>query len=145
MLNHRTQPALSGLTLPPRRSAHRSSRWAPPRGDHRGAGVAAVAVVLLVARWATGADLGSGLFGPPARERRHDHGAARRSGDRVPRSKAVERSCRLRRPIWPGPAWRSPAKGMPQAGRPGLELFDQPAWGMTDFTQRSQLPPRARG
>ncbi|HEX5580236.1 MAG TPA: flagellar basal-body MS-ring/collar protein FliF [Gemmatimonadaceae bacterium] len=26
--------------------------------------------------------------------------------------------------------------GMPGAGRPGLELFDQPSWGMTDFTQR---------
>ena len=26
--------------------------------------------------------------------------------------------------------------GMPTAGRPGLELFDQPSWGMTDFTQR---------
>lgn len=26
--------------------------------------------------------------------------------------------------------------GMPMAGRPGLELFDQPSWGMTDFTQR---------
>jgi flagellar M-ring protein FliF len=26
--------------------------------------------------------------------------------------------------------------GMPDAGRPGLELFDQPSWGMTDFTQR---------
>jgi flagellar M-ring protein FliF len=25
---------------------------------------------------------------------------------------------------------------MPSAGRPGLELFDQPSWGMTDFTQR---------
>ena len=27
-------------------------------------------------------------------------------------------------------------EGMPHAGRPGLEIFDQPAWGMTDFTQR---------
>jgi flagellar M-ring protein FliF len=27
-------------------------------------------------------------------------------------------------------------EGMPAAGRPGLELFDQPSWGMTDFTQR---------
>ena len=26
--------------------------------------------------------------------------------------------------------------GLPAAGRPGLELFDQPSWGMTDFTQR---------
>ena len=26
--------------------------------------------------------------------------------------------------------------GNPMAGRPGLELFDQPSWGMTDFTQR---------
>lgn len=26
--------------------------------------------------------------------------------------------------------------GLPFAGRPGLELFDQPSWGMTDFTQR---------
>lgn len=27
-------------------------------------------------------------------------------------------------------------EGLPSAGRPGFELFDQPAWGMTDFTQR---------
>src|SRR5688500_6629841 len=27
--------------------------------------------------------------------------------------------------------------GMPDTGRPGLELFDQPSRGMTDFTQRS--------
>ncbi len=26
--------------------------------------------------------------------------------------------------------------GLPRNGRPGLELFDKPAWGMTDFTQR---------
>lgn len=26
--------------------------------------------------------------------------------------------------------------GLPQAGRPGLELFDKPAYAMTDFTQR---------
>ncbi len=26
-------------------------------------------------------------------------------------------------------------QGMPGAGRPGLELFDKPTWGMTDFTQ----------
>lgn len=26
--------------------------------------------------------------------------------------------------------------GFPAAGRPGMELFDQPSWGMTDFTQR---------
>ncbi len=25
---------------------------------------------------------------------------------------------------------------MPSSGRPGLELFDKPTWGMTDFTQR---------
>lgn len=27
-------------------------------------------------------------------------------------------------------------QGLPTAGRPGLELFDQPSWGMTDFAQR---------
>jgi flagellar M-ring protein FliF len=27
-------------------------------------------------------------------------------------------------------------QGLPSAGRPGLELFDQPSWGMTDFAQR---------
>ncbi|MES2521532.1 MAG: flagellar basal-body MS-ring/collar protein FliF [Gemmatimonadota bacterium] len=27
-------------------------------------------------------------------------------------------------------------ESMPNAGRPGLELFDKPSWGMTDFTQR---------
>jgi flagellar M-ring protein FliF len=26
--------------------------------------------------------------------------------------------------------------GLPTSGRPGLELFDQPSWAMTDFTQR---------
>jgi flagellar M-ring protein FliF len=26
--------------------------------------------------------------------------------------------------------------GLPQSGRPGLELFDKPSWGMTDFTLR---------
>ena len=26
--------------------------------------------------------------------------------------------------------------GLPLSGRPGLELFDKPSWGMTDFTQR---------
>ena len=26
--------------------------------------------------------------------------------------------------------------GIPSSGRPGLELFDKPAWGMTDFTQQ---------
>jgi flagellar M-ring protein FliF len=28
------------------------------------------------------------------------------------------------------------AEGLPEKGRPGLELFDQPSWGMTDFAQR---------
>ena len=28
------------------------------------------------------------------------------------------------------------SQGLPTGGRPGLELFDQPSWGMTDFTQR---------
>ncbi len=27
-------------------------------------------------------------------------------------------------------------EGLPTSGRPGLELFDKPSWGMTDFTQR---------
>ncbi len=26
--------------------------------------------------------------------------------------------------------------GIPEGGRPGMELFDQPSWSMTDFTQR---------
>ncbi|MDX2208419.1 MAG: flagellar basal-body MS-ring/collar protein FliF [Gemmatimonadales bacterium] len=26
--------------------------------------------------------------------------------------------------------------GLPSSGRPGLELFDRPAWGMTDFTEQ---------
>ena len=28
------------------------------------------------------------------------------------------------------------AEAMPSGGRPGLELFDKPSWGMTDFTQK---------
>lgn len=28
------------------------------------------------------------------------------------------------------------AEAMPAGGRPGLELFDKPSWGMTDFTQK---------
>jgi flagellar M-ring protein FliF len=31
------------------------------------------------------------------------------------------------------------AEAMPGDGRPGLELFDKPAWGMTDFTQKVNL------
>jgi len=31
------------------------------------------------------------------------------------------------------------AEAMPGAGRPGLELFDKPTWGMTDFTQKVNL------
>ena len=27
-------------------------------------------------------------------------------------------------------------EGLPNAGRPGMELFDKPTWGMTDFTQK---------
>lgn len=27
-------------------------------------------------------------------------------------------------------------QNLPQSGRPGMELFDQPSWGMTDFSQR---------
>ena len=27
-------------------------------------------------------------------------------------------------------------ESMPETGRPGLELFDKPSWGMTDFTQK---------
>ena len=35
--------------------------------------------------------------------------------------------------------------GLPSAGRPGLELFDKPAWGMTDFTQRVTLQRALEG
>ena len=31
------------------------------------------------------------------------------------------------------------AEAMPTDGRPGLELFDKPSWGMTDFTQKINL------
>jgi flagellar M-ring protein FliF len=31
------------------------------------------------------------------------------------------------------------AEAMPDNGRPGLELFDKPTWGMTDFTQKVNL------
>lgn len=27
-------------------------------------------------------------------------------------------------------------EGLPNAGRPGMEIFDKPTWGMTDFTQK---------
>lgn len=30
-------------------------------------------------------------------------------------------------------------EALPNAGRPGLELFDKPTWGMTDFTQKVNL------
>ncbi len=35
--------------------------------------------------------------------------------------------------------------GLPSSGRPGLELFDKPAWGMTDFTQRVTLQRALEG
>lgn len=33
---------------------------------------------------------------------------------------------------------------VPNSGRPGLELFDKPTWGMTDFTQKGELSPGTR-
>lgn len=37
------------------------------------------------------------------------------------------------------------AEAMPGTGAPGLELFDKPSWGMTDFTQRVNLQRALQG
>jgi flagellar M-ring protein FliF len=37
------------------------------------------------------------------------------------------------------------ADAMPGTGRPGLEIFDKPSWGMTDFTQKVNLQRALEG
>jgi flagellar M-ring protein FliF len=100
-----------------------------------GAAAAAIAVVALVGRWASTPDYVplyrdlelaeagrmSELLGKSGVTHRLAGGGTE---VQVPAGEAARARVLLAR------------EGMPSSGRPGLELFDKPTWGMTDFTQR---------
>ena len=100
-----------------------------------GVGVATVVLVLLMSRWATAptwVPLYSGLPLETVGQvtARLDEGGIQyqldQGGDKI----LVQTGDLARARV------ALAAEGLPETGRPGLELFDQPSWGMTDFTQR---------
>lgn len=107
----------------------------PRRAGIAAVGVAAVLVILGIARWATAPTwvpvyTGLALESVGTITERLDEQAIpyRLEGNGTDLHVASTDLARARVALASG--------GMPQAGRPGLEIFDQPAWGMTDFTQR---------
>ncbi len=98
-------------------------------------GLGTVSLILVLAHWATRPDWillmqggGPDEVGQVA-ERLEAEGIpyrleGRGSGISVPEGELARARVALAR------------SGTPVSGRPGFELFDQPSWGMTDFTQR---------
>ncbi|MEX0912604.1 MAG: flagellar basal-body MS-ring/collar protein FliF [Gemmatimonadota bacterium] len=126
---------LNGTTLPPLLQQWIDRIGGPRRVALLGIGVLAVVGILGIARWATAPTWVPVYSDIPLEnvsvitERLDEQRIAYRLGGngselRVATSDLARARVALA------------SEGMPQAGRPGLELFDQPAWGMTDFTQR---------
>ena len=99
-------------------------------------GIAAAGLIFAVSQWAGAPTWVPAFVGVPIESvdaadrqarsgRREVQARARRRGHHGRRRRSREGARRARE----GRHCRSP-------GRPGLELFDQPSWGMTDFTQR---------
>jgi flagellar M-ring protein FliF len=126
---------LNALELPPRAVQLLDRLGGPRRAAILAVGVGSVAVILGLARWATAptwvpvySNLPLESIGVITERLDEERIAFRLEGGgselRVPANDLARARVALAR------------EGMPLAGRPGLELFDQPAWGMTDFTQR---------
>lgn len=100
-----------------------------------GVGVAVAALIFTVSRWATAPDWVPAFTGQPIETVSQMTDKLQQAGieyrlDRGGSDILVNASDVARARV-------TLAKdGLPASGRPGLELFDQPSWGMTDFTQR---------
>jgi flagellar M-ring protein FliF len=126
---------LNGIVLPPVAQQWIDRIGGPRRAGLFGVGIGAVLLILGIARWATApvwvpvySDLPLESVGTIT-ERLDEERIAYRLGQGG--SQLLVASGDL-----PRARVTLAREGMPQAGRPGLEIFDQPAWGMTDFTQR---------
>ena len=131
-----SQLRMPGLGLPPVATQLINRIGGPRRAMIAGVGVAAVVAILLIARWATAPTWVPVYSGLPlesvgAITERLDSEAIpyQLGGNGTDLLVASTDLARARVAL-------AAEGGLPNAGRPGLELFDQPAWGMTDFTQR---------
>lgn len=127
---------MSGIAMPAGAAQLIDRIGGPRRALIAGVGVAAVAAILLVARWATAPTWVPVYTGLPIEsvaaitERLEAEAIPfRLGGNGTDLMVSSTDLARARVALAAG-------DGLPMAGRPGLELFDQPAWGMTDFTQR---------
>lgn len=145
-----TIPARRSIQLPNFEMPDMAQEWVDRVGGKRragslGIGVAAVLLVLGVARWATAptwVPLYSGMsieqVGAVV-ERLDEVGIPYDlQGGGTELMVASDNLAKARVALAQG-------DGMPTSGRPGLEIFDQPAWGMTDFTQRIQYQRALEG
>lgn len=126
---------LKEMTLPPIARQWIDRIGGPRRAGVLGAGIAAVVLILGLARWATApswvpvyTDLPLESAGAVTERLDEERIAYRLAGSGTELRVKSGDLARARVAL--------ASEGIPQSGRPGLELFDQPAWGMTDFTQR---------
>ncbi|MCU0625327.1 MAG: flagellar M-ring protein FliF [Gemmatimonadaceae bacterium] len=107
----------------------------PRRAAIYAVGVATMVAILLVSRWATEPQFVPAFAGVPLESVGKMTAALEQAGvsyklERGGTEIAVsEEDVARARVILAG-------AGLPAQGRPGLELFDQQSWGMTDFTQK---------
>lgn len=127
---------MSGISLPPAATQLIDRIGGPRRAMIAGVGVVAVVVILLVARWATApswvpayTDLPLESVGAITERLEAEGIPFQLGGNGTDLMVASTDLARARVAL-------AAEGGLADGGRPGLELFDQPAWGMTDFTQR---------
>ncbi|HUE96654.1 MAG TPA: flagellar basal-body MS-ring/collar protein FliF, partial [Longimicrobiaceae bacterium] len=137
MSEHVTTPGLSlpGIVMPAMAQQWVDRIGGPRRAALVGVAIAAVVIILALARWATApawvpvySDLQLEDVGRITERLDEEAIPYRLEGSGTALHVASTDLARARVAL--------AREGMPQAGRPGLEIFDQPAWGMTDFTQR---------
>lgn len=98
-------------------------------------GVAAVVLILLVSRWATTPTLVPLAAGLPLESVSQYQDKLTQAGI-VFELDETGTGIRVAAPDLARARVTLAKGGMPNQGRPGMELFDQPSWAMTDFTQR---------
>jgi len=107
----------------------------PRRTPQIAVGVGALLVVAAVARWALAPEWTPVLSGVPLETAAQVTQTLDDEGIRY-RLLSGGSGISVRENDLPRARLALAREGIPATGRPGFELFDQPAWGMTDFTQR---------